>query len=138
MIHEIINPSDEYTIECDDMEILTASIFILGEGSYATESKDTDFKVPITIFGGENGEDFFKNTFGKDLGEFANANKPEIAECLETICIGSIDDRELYIMALSKIDEDQKEDFIKEWYDKKQSSMNGIGQRALLIAKAIK
>jgi hypothetical protein len=31
MIHTIINPSDKYTIDCDDMAVLTAAIFVLGD-----------------------------------------------------------------------------------------------------------
>ena len=82
MIHEIINPSDQYTIECDDMELLTASIFALGEGAYGTKCEDTNFEVPMTIFGGD-GVKFFKENFNQDFAEYVNSNKIKIADCLD-------------------------------------------------------
>ena len=139
MIHEIINPSDTYTIECDDMEVLTASIFILRQGTYTTESNATDFRVPITIFGGENAVEFFKSEFDKDFEEYFKNNKTKIADCLDTVCIGSISDREMYFSAISKIDdESKKEQFKSEWYDKNQTSLNQIGQSAYSISEALR
>jgi len=139
MIHEIINPSDAYTIETDDMALLTASIFALGEGMYATRSDDTDYEVPMTAFGGDNAIEFFKKEFDFDFADYVGGNKVKIGECLSTVCLGDADDRLLYFSALDKIeDEAKKEEFVKEWYDKKQSSMNGIGQRAMALSKALK
>ncbi len=139
MIHEIINPSDKYTIECDDMEVLTASIFILGEGAYGTTSNDTDFEVPMTMFGGKDGVSFFKDTFNKDFEKYFHSNKIKIAECLESVCLGDIKSRKLYFSALSKItDESKREEFKKEWFDEKQSSLNQIGQRAYALAERLK
>jgi hypothetical protein len=130
MIHEIINPSDPYTIECDDMALLTASVFVLGEGSYSTRSSDTDYEVPMTIFGGKDGASYFRDTFGFDLSKYVGEYKLEIAECLESVCLGSANDRILFMSARDKIDDEAKrEEFVKEWFDKNQSSMNQIGQR---------
>ena len=139
MIHYIINPSDSYTIKCDDMALLTASIFLLGEGKYSTESDDTDFFVPITVFGGPSGVEFFQKEFDLDFAKYVETHKTEIAECLDTVCLGSIADRELYFSALDKITDDGKrKEFIDEWYDKKQTSLNGIGQRAMALSKHLK
>jgi len=137
MIHEIINPSDAYTIECENMELLTAAIFILGEGAYGTSSLETNYQVPMTIFGSENGVDFFKKTFDLDLHEYVKNHKKEIASCLSTICLGKIEDRNIYFSNLEKLDGIEKEKYIEKWYDEKQSSMNQIGQRALKLAKLL-
>lgn len=137
MLHEIINPSDKYTIECNDMALLTASIFALGEGKYGTASNDTDFEVPITIFG-QNGVEFFREKFGIEFGDYVLENKRKIGECLGTIVLGSYDDRAVYLSSLEKIkDENEKRDFIAKWYNEHQTSENQIGQRALQISQIL-
>ncbi len=135
MIHEIINPSDKYTIECDDMALLTASIFLLGEGLYGTTSEETDYQVPLTVFGAKDGVSVFKDEFGFDLSEYIGTHKKEIAECLNSVCLGDFEERKLYFSALDKIeDPERKKAFINEWFEEKQSSTNEIGQRAYALA----
>lgn len=90
----------------------------------------------MTIFGG-NGVEFFKETFDLDLSEYVSENKAKIGECLGTVVLGKKSDRELFNSAVERMDEKNKEEFIAEWYDKKQSSLNGIGQRAMSLAKAL-
>lgn len=139
MIHEIINPSDKYTIECDDMKLLTATIFILGEGMYSTSSKETDFKVPITVFGPVDGLTFFKETFGEDLSVYIQKNKSLLSDCLWSVCLGDETQREYYFSELNKRKTDEEKDiFIKKYYDKNQSSMNDIGGRAIAFSRMLK
>ena len=139
MIHEIINPSDKYTIECDDMALLTASIFLLGEGMYGTSSEETEYSVPLTAFGGKDGVTLFKEEFGHALSDYVGSHKKEISDCLNSVCLGDANERILYFSTLEKIDDaEKKQAFINEWFDKQQSSTNQIGQRAYAIAHNLK
>jgi len=135
MIHNLINMSDPYTFETEDLPALTAAVFILGEGRYATESEDTDFSVPITAFGGENGVTFFKRKFEQDFTDYIHNSPLDIAQCLDSLCLGKASDRDTYFGELKKLDNDEaKKAFTEKWYDKRQSSMNSIGQKAASIA----
>ena len=138
MIHEIINPSDKYYIECDDLAVLTASIFLLSNGMYTTTSKDTDYQVPITVFGGQNAVDFFKEKFDFSLKTFVNEKNVEISECLASVTIGDLNVRKNFLEKLSKLKEEEKESFILKWLDKYQTSTNQIGQRDYYLSKMLK
>ncbi len=139
MLHEIINPSDKYYVECDDLAVLTASIFLLGNGLYSTKSKETEYSVPMTAFNEVNAVDFFKNEFDLDLKSFVNDKNIEISECLGNITIGDLNVRKNFLEKIQIIKEEkEKEKFILKWFDKYQTSMNQIGQRAYYLSKMLK
>jgi len=136
MIHEIINPSDNYTIECNDMALLTASIFLLGEGTLSTKSEETNYTVPITAISTINGVEFFKKEFNEDLSEYISKNTLRISNCLNSVCLGKLKDREKFFSKLNNFEtQKEKDEFIKKWIDKKQTSLNPIAQRAYVLAK---
>lgn len=135
MIHEIINPSDPYTIECDDMALLTASIFVLGEGKLGTSSEETDFTVPITIFLPEGGAVYFENEFNIDFESYVETNKVRIGECLGTVVLGKVSDRDKYFEFIKNDDKDEREKLIEKWYDENETSSSQLGQRALYMYK---
>lgn len=56
MKFEIINPSDPYTMEADDLEIAAVSVSFLGDGKYALEGIDDaqGNNVPMFLLGGHD------------------------------------------------------------------------------------
>jgi hypothetical protein len=148
MLYEIINPSDPYHFEANDLEIAAVCISVLGEGMYAahpvqkgkygSESVEGAEKVPIFMFGSQ--DKWFKKHFNKTFSESFDAvlktRKNELAEAFESVKIGSLEDLEVYNDAMNAIDDDKKKDaFRKKWIDHKQSSLNDIGGRARILAK---
>jgi len=67
MKYEIINPSDEATIEGESFREVCIATIILGEGKYGLEpeSKDIKFHMPPVIFAKE----WFEKTFSQTLSE---------------------------------------------------------------------
>lgn len=67
MKFEIINPSDAYLMEADDLEVAAVAVCFLGAGQYALkgieESHGQD--VPIFLFNGH--DEWFTEKFGKNF-----------------------------------------------------------------------
>lgn len=116
MIHNVLNKEEKFTIETNDDKILTASIFILGTGHFETHSNDSEFKVPITSIGTDNGADWFKKQFKIDLKYFIKKNNIKIADCLTTLVKGNIDDRNDFFNNIKKIkNKIKKEEFVESY-----------------------
>ncbi len=143
MLYEIINPSDEYHFEAPDLELAAIALLVLGEGHYAgraDEEGGTD--IPLFMLG-NNPDDWFKKHFNKTFGESlegimkSKARKSELADALDSVIIGSLNERKELAESLKEItDEKEKEKYKKQWSDKRRSSMNNIGKRAKLLADA--
>lgn len=114
MKFEIINPSDPYTMETDDLQIAAVAVCLLGDGKYAAKEIDGDTgqDVPIFLFGGV--DEWFTEKFGMDYGETAshtlNNRNDALARAFESVTLGRAE----------------------------RSSLNDIGGRAQAIAKAIR
>jgi hypothetical protein len=138
MLYEIINFSDSYTFEADDHEIAALAMILVSEGRYGCREVDDrgqegKFTLPPLIFSGARAIDtYFKAQFGRTLDESIELLKAsrleELAKCYESVVLGSAKDRLLFKSALDKIDDPaKKQAFLKEWDDKKRSSLNNIG-----------
>ncbi len=118
MICEIINPSDAYTLECEDF-LVGAFAVCLVSPHYGLRSESNESPV---IFGwikwlGESGvnEDA--------LGEFSQKNWEGIAVALESVQIGSRLPAAEYTEAV---------------HDSRRSSMNDIGRKAWALAAHVR
>lgn len=114
MKFEIVNPSDPYTIEADDLQIAAVAICLLGDGKYMGKGvgDDAGQEVPFFLFGGL--DEWFTEKFS--MGYFATAThalnnrNDALARAFESVTLGRAE----------------------------KSSLNDIGGRALAIAKAIR
>lgn len=111
MKYEIVNPSDYYTIEHTDFLALAAACVLLGNGQYGLAPIDHDGeRVPIFLFGGFE-KWWSAHSPDADLGAYLDANKPAIAEAMESVSLPPGSER---------------------------SSMNDIGGRAKKWAKQLR
>lgn len=114
MKFEIINPSDPYTMEADDLQIAAVAVCLLGDGKYAAKGVEADSgqDVPIFLFGGV--DEWFTEKFGMDYFETAshtlNNRNDALARAFESVKLARGE----------------------------RSSINDIGGRACSIAKAIR
>jgi hypothetical protein len=148
MLYEIINPSDPYHFECNDLEVAAIMIGILGEGHYAAQPLDengneieTEVYIPLFLFG--SADTWFKKQFGitmdESMGHVLKDRKSELIEAFESVTLGSFKDRKFVIDALNAIDDPvKKEAFKKKWIEEKQTSLNDIGGRADALARSLK
>lgn len=72
MKFEIVNPSDPYTMEADDLQIAAVAVCLLGNGKYMAkgQGRDDGQDVPFFLFGGV--DEWFIEKFGMDYGVTAS------------------------------------------------------------------
>ena len=114
MLLNIVNPSDDYTIECPDIEI-AAVIAVLMDGKYPLGNVDGSECVPLLMFGVEKFKD--EKLGGKEIADIFKTRRIEVANALDSIVIGTPAKRELYMSILSMLPDDKKESFKNQWHD---------------------
>lgn len=116
MRFDLINPSDPYTFDADDMEVAAVAVCLLGAGKYPADAigddADKGNNVPAFLFGGH--DEWFQSRFGGSFEEIA-------AKCLKerTDAVA----RSLESMKLCR---------------ERASSLNDIGAAARRLAAAIR
>ena len=132
--------SDPYTLECDDFKVAAVATMILGQGRYGLIPQDENaLGMPVTCFGG--GPEWRTEVFGGDeeVRKFQSLHLHEIADCLESVVIGSIEDRIQYFNELSQIPDSMKQEEFKEaWFEQHRTSMNNIGATAKVMAQTLR
>lgn len=114
MRFEIVNPSDPYTMEADDLQIAVVAVSLLGDGKYPLKGlgEDAGQDVPFFAFGGA--DEWFLEKFGMNYETTATHalehRHDDLAKAFESVTLGR----------------------------SKRSSMNDIGGRAKAIAQAIR
>lgn len=91
MKFELINPSDAYIMEAEDLEVAAVAVCFLGAGRYALkgieESHGQD--VPIFLFNGH--DEWFADKFGKNFEETSshvvNNRSAALAAALDSVKI---------------------------------------------------
>lgn len=138
MIYEISNPSDAYTLVCDDFKVAAAAVLLLGEGHYGLKPLDHNAPgVPIFIFGGADA--WLKENGLDPLGDFIDAHRLAIAACLESEMIGDASDRATFTKMLDAISSSEDRERARlAYHDERRSSLNNIGKRARAIAKRLR
>ena len=139
MICEIINPSDTYTIKSDDVESMQLATLILGGGKYGLCDADGETIMPVLLFGAK---EWIEEQFGvreDNLANYIEERSPQIADCLDSVLIGSFSSRDVIEHVLSKVpDEKDREEILTKHHDTKRTSMNDIGARAKAMAKSLR
>lgn len=138
MMYEIINPSDAYTLVCDDFKIACLATLLLGHGKYGLQSQDASQEMPVFFLGGE--ETWFPATFGATFDELLpQVRYDDLARCLESVVIGSFTDRTVYDIAMKALPTaEDRASFAEQWHEVKRSSLNDIGARAKALAKMMR
>ena len=141
MMFELINPSDPYFFEAPDLEIAAGISILLGEGMTPAKEVEGSLEVPFFMFGAN--KNWFQEKFNMSLEQFLShlreKRKSDLIAAFESVLIGSLEDRELFFSAVASIDDPiKRESYKKEYINKKRSSANDFGGRAVAFAKLLK
>ncbi|ENV14705.1 hypothetical protein F965_00051 [Acinetobacter schindleri NIPH 900] len=133
MLFEIINPSDECTMQGDNLEVLAVACCLIGSGRYALKGLDTEESVPMFIFGGH--DEWFSEKFGRKFDESMDKvtkdHMLELVQSLDSVLLGNQKDRQDYEKTLQSIESEQaKLAFKQEFKEKNRSSINDICARS--------
>lgn len=138
MIYEIVNPSDACTIEHGDTIAASLACLLLGEGRYALRGEDDSEPIGILIFGGQDALKNWlaANKLGEDVNVEIDSRRAAIADALESITYGRIDDRAAVLAVVGTSGD--KLAALARWNDAKRSSMNDMSSAAFAIAKQLR
>jgi hypothetical protein len=137
MLFEIINPSDAYGIEGEELTCAVA-VLLLGEGQYGLEIMDEgerkgETTLPLLLFGGV--EEWLAEVGIENLGTYYAEHALELAEALDTVEINPV----AYQIALRCLpDGADLNAFRAIWHDKHRGSLNDIGARAGQLATRLR
>jgi len=134
MICEIINPSDAYTLECNDFLVGAVAVAVLGEGHYGLKSEDGERQTPVLL----GWVRWLEEEGIKDLAEYLKQNNDAIAEALGSVRIGEAAERKAEREAVKYMTAENAEKYRLERHDAARSSMNNIGRRAWQIAQRMR
>lgn len=138
MLYEIVNPSDRYTIECEDLQIATVACCLLGGGQYAFRPLEAGGEeVPMFLFGGVEPfcRQHFKNDFADVLASVKASRREALAAALDSVVVS---DRGEYLAVRDALPEGERQAFRARWHDERRSSMNDIGGRAYAMARQLR
>lgn len=141
MIFSIVNPSDPYTMDADNLMIAACAIALLGHGSFGLRQIDGegDAVVPPFPFGGH--ETFFIKKFDRTFEqtlEYVDTNHLlGLVSALGSVLIGDLDDRRAAMQAMRDLPEKERQAWLLKWHDKKRSSVTDIGRAAWQISNAL-
>jgi len=94
MKFELINPSDPYTLEADDLEVAAVACCFLGDGKYGLDALGEDANkgnnVPIFLLGGH--DEWFMSKFGRNFDATAehvlDHRKEALARAFDSLTLG--------------------------------------------------
>jgi hypothetical protein len=135
MIYEIVNPSDPVTVDAPTFEAALFATVLLGGGQYfGNPVEEGREKVPGFLFGGFDA--WFEERYGgRDAQDLLNEHRADVVTTLRSACTGSVSDRWLFDSALAAItDPEKRAEFLRDWDDRKRTSLNDIAGRAHRIA----
>jgi hypothetical protein len=127
----ISNPSGAYTMHAPDLQTAAAAVLMLGEGYYGAECEESDERVPIFLLGGL--EEWLSETFPGGCKEWVAANRPAVADALDSVMIGGRSERVSFDEAMRRLPEDERAGYRHAVHE-----LNDIGARAWRIAKALR
>jgi hypothetical protein len=135
-LYEVINPSDQVTIDAPTFEAAALAIILIGNGAYGGSAIDHDGeRVPIFLGGGWR--TWIKDRFGySQAEEMLEAHKADVVATLGSACTGSAKDRKLFDAALAAItDSEKRREFLANWDGNKRTSLNQITAWAHRLAE---
>jgi len=136
IVAEIANPSDPYTVK-GERDVLCCVGLMLGRGQYPLNDENGETILPFFWSGGDAAQ-FFLDKFGVALDKFLDDEDYRVADCLDTVLIGSFGDRKDVEAALELMDPADQVGWLDKRHDRKRSSMNDIGAYAWSMATAIR
>lgn len=139
MLFEIVNPSDPYTFEAENVDIACVAVLFLGNGAYGLNVPDgqPNPDCPMFLFGGDPAA-WAEKRLGCSLNDYLTKHGDAIASALDSVLIGDFSDRQIFNDAVAKMNEVGAVQFKNQWHDKKRSSLSDIGKRAWALAKALR
>lgn len=111
-VWELVNPSDQFTLDADGFEVAALACLLLGSGAYGLkaipEDKGRDF--PVLLFGDEAVlNQVWQEKFGHLFRESReHVSNEALVACLESLVIG---DRVLYQETLALLSEERRPAF---------------------------
>jgi len=138
-LYEIINPSDPYTFRAVTDHVAVYVILVLGGGKYGGCKVDDDaWQCPMLLFCSDAAAaKLVEEALGEPLDGFKAAHRADIVAALRSVRIGDPGDREALDDVVADLPEAARETFLAKRHDKRRSSLNDIGARALAYAKAL-
>ncbi len=135
MICEIVNPSDPYSLVCDDGDFPAAAVAIalVGRGQLGLRSLDDVHHTPV-LFGWD---EWLKSQGLEEdsLSDFIAANLSKMAGILETVEIGSPSERAVLEETIAELPKKAREKFRAKRLDRLRSSINDIGSACWNMAE---
>ncbi len=129
IVCEIINPSDPYTLRCDDFMVAAVAILILGRGKMGLKELGGEERQSPVLFGWEE----WLESFGVSLDEYVPLHYEQMAAIFDTVLIGS--DRKQAEDTAAIIQPDKLEDWLLGRHDSERSSLSDIGGAARQYAE---
>lgn len=139
-IYELVNPSDAYTFDTDDVQALCVGVAMYSNGWYGITDDQDKCVIGVTALGGI--EEWAKEQFGsmEKLKEVLATKefRLRIATALETIMIGKTGTRKALMMCLKEVPEEKRKELQVKMIEEQRTSMNDIGGGMLRYAAGIR
>jgi uncharacterized protein YukE len=141
VIYEVVNPSDQCTIEAENELLACCAIVVLGEGAYGLYDEKGTAILPIFLLQDPQRLIDWLNERGispDKMDEFYAKNGEEVADILESIAYGSIQERKAILAVCEGKSAKETKAALAKWNDEKRSSLNDISKACRQIAKAFR
>lgn len=137
MKYELVNMSDPYTMIADNHKVAFISATLISTTMTVT-SEDGEFKPSIPAFAG--GMDYIQEVLETDdVTQFIKDNMRDVVDCLDSVALGTLDERDTYDAKLLEFEkQDERDAWRKKHLDDKRSSMNDIGSYAWDLANQLR
>lgn len=134
---EIVNPSDPYTMDGDDHDVVATVVVFLGQGRYAAQEVNGSRFVPMMLFGVDDA--WSTATFGCAVADLlartVETKRAAVVAAFESVVIASAHERAMFDEGMRLIDDPaERERWRTTWNERRRSSMNNIGKRAQQLA----
>jgi len=137
-VYEITNLSDPYTIKGADKAAPCSSCrpYLPSPRISTATQRAGETLMPILAFGGDPINWLLENMDILNLESYLDKNGGLLADCLDSVIIGSFEERREIEKKLTtaKCEED-REQILREWHDKRRTSMNDIGDTARKVTE---
>ncbi len=123
--YEFITPSDAITFKAASDRTAYACALVLGSGKAGCRNTDTGAEVPTLLLFAQDPEKDISGYLGATIGEYMEANGPEMAECFDSFAYVSATERRIYDDALDAItDAENLLAFKQKHEDRSRSSLS--------------
>lgn len=117
-LFDVINPSDAMTMHAPDILTAGAAVLLLGGGKIGARNIEGGDGTPV-LFGWE---DWYKERGVEDVSDWIGDHLAEVADALESVMLGSPNDRTDLDEALRLMPKEAREAYIQDRNDRRRSS----------------